>query len=273
MAAVAYQFDEETALVQRDDTHWQTNLTSTWNIGDNPNGGYLLAPLAKAMASVSGHPDPLSITTHYLRPGTADAPAEIEAEMIRTGRTIGTVRGRLVQGGKSRIESIAAFTDLSSTESVVDIDTPVAPIPNPDDCVSRTELEQGVILPIMNRLDVRIHPDHAVAVASREAAITGWIRFGDGRPVDAHALPLFADAFPPPLFSKVGYIGWVPTLELTVHVRRRPVEGWIRGHFRTSDATGNRTIEDGWLWDESGALVAVARQVGLVLSTQPNAPR
>ena len=219
MAAVAYQFDEETALVQRDDTHWQTNLTSNWNIGDNPNGGYLLAPLAKAMASVSGHPDPLSITTHYLRPGTADAPAEIEAEMIRTGRTIGTVRGRLVQGGKSRIESIAAFTDLSSTESVVDIDTPVAPIPNPDDCVSRTELEQGVILPIMNRLDVRIHPDHAVAVASREAAITGWIRFGDGRPVDAHALPLFADAFPPPLFSKVGYIGWVPTIELTVHVR------------------------------------------------------
>ena len=139
--------------------------------------------------------------------------------------------------------------------------------------MSRTELEQGVILPIMNRLDVRIHPDHAVAVASREAAITGWIRFGDGRPVDAHALPLFADAFPPPLFSKVGYIGWVPTIELTVHVRRRPVEGWIRGHFRTSDATGNRTIEDGWLWDESGALVAVARQVGLVLSTQPNAPR
>ena len=66
MAAVAYQFDEETALVQIDDTHWQTNLTSDWNIGDNPNGGYLLAPLAKAMASVSGHPDPLSITTHYL---------------------------------------------------------------------------------------------------------------------------------------------------------------------------------------------------------------
>ena len=266
MAAVAYQFDDETELDQLGDNRWRTHLTSEWHIGDNPNGGYLLAPLLKAMQSVSGHPDPLSITTHYLRPGTGDADADIEADVVRVGRTIGTVRGRLVQGDKSRIESIAAFTDLAATDAVVDINTPIADIPAPDDCVSRRDLEQGVDLPIMNRLDVRIHPDHAVAGSGREAEITGWIRFADGRPVDAMALALFADAFPPPLFSKVGYIGWVPTIELTVHVRRKPVHGWIRGHFRTSDAAGNRTIEDGWLWDESGALVAVARQVGLVLS-------
>ena len=266
MAAVAYQFDEETELTPIETGRWRTHLTSAWNIGDNPNGGYLLAPLAKAMQSVAGHPDPLSITTHYLRPGTGDASAEVEVELVRTGRTVGTVRGRLIQDGKTRIESIAAFADLTSADAVVDIETPAAPLPAPDDCVSRRDLEQGVVLPIMNRLDVRIHPDHAVAGSGREAAITGWIRFDDGRPVDAMALPLFADAFPPPLFSKVGYIGWVPTIELTVHVRRRPMQGWIRGHFRTSDAAGNRTIEDGWLWDESGALVAVARQVGLVLS-------
>ena len=266
MAGVAYEFDTETALEPAGEHRWTTQLTSAWNIGDNPNGGYLLAPLQRAMASVSGHPDPLSITTHYLRPGTGDAPAEIEVELVRTGRTVGTVRGRLIQDGKARIESIAAFTDLQTTADVVDIAVPAAPVPPPDVCVSRTDLEQGIELPIMDRLDVRIHPEHAEAGTGREAEITGWIRFRDGRPVDAHALTLFADAFPPPLFSKVGYIGWVPTIELTVHVRRRPVEGWIRGHFRTSDAAGNRTIEDAWLWDESGALVAVGRQVGLVLS-------
>jgi len=268
MATVGYDFDDETALEQLDENRFRTHLTSQWNIGDNPNGGYLLAPLLRAMTDASGHPDPLSVTTHYLRPGSGDMDAEIEIEPIRSGRTVGTVRGRLVQQGKTRIESIAAFTDLRDTTPVVDIETPIAELPPPDDCVSRTDLEQGVILPIMNRLDVRIHPDHAVAGTGRDASITGWIKFSDKRPVDAHALTLFADAFPPPLFAKVGYIGWVPTIELTVHVRRRPVQGWIRGHFRTSDAAGNRTIEDGWLWDESGALVAMARQVGLVLSTQ-----
>ena len=263
---VTFQFDDDTKLTASGPGQWTTHLTSDWNIGENPNGGYLLAPLADAMQSVSGHPDPLTVTTHYLRPGTGDASATIEAESIRTGRTVGTTRGRLVQHDKTRIESIAAFTDLSNPQAIVDIDTPTASIPPPDDCVSRKELEQGVELPIMNRLDVRIHPDHAVAGANGDPTITGWIRFGDGRPVDAHSLLLFADAFPPPLFSKVGSIGWVPTIELTVHVRRRPIDGWILGHFQTSDATGNRTIEDGWLWDESGALVAVARQVGLILS-------
>ena len=48
--------------------------------------------------------------------------------------------------------------------------------------------------------------------------------------------------------------------------RRKPVEGWIQGQFATTDAAGNRTIEDGNLWDESGALVAQSRQVSLVLS-------
>jgi len=272
MAAVGYQFDAETELTATGDGRFTTHLTSEWHIGENPNGGYLLAPLARAMQSLSGHPDPLSVTTHYLRPGTGDADAEIEVDVVRTGRTVGTVRGRLAQEGKTRLESIAAFTDLGNNDAVVDIEAPVAELPAPDDCVSRRDLEQGVILPIMNRLDVRIHPDHAVAGANDEATISGWIRFDDGRPVDAMSLPLFADAFPPPLFAMVGRIGWVPTIELTVHVRRRPVEGWIRGHFRCSDAAGNRTIEDGWLWDESGALVALSRQVGLVLPPQPDAP-
>jgi acyl-CoA thioesterase len=182
------------------------------------------------------------------------------------------VRGRLAQAGTTRLESLAAFTDLAAAESVVELGIDPAPIPDPDDCVSRTELAQGVVLPIMNRLDVRIHPDHVAGGTGRTAEITGWIRFADGRPVDTLTLPLFADAFPPPLFSMVGHIGWVPTIELTVHVRRRPVPGWIRGHFATTDAAGNRTIEDGLLWDESGALVAQSRQVGLVMADQPKPP-
>ena len=32
------------------------------------------------------------------------------------------------------------------------------------------------------------------------------------------SLLLFADAFPPPVFSLYGLVGWVPTLELSVQL-------------------------------------------------------
>jgi len=261
-------FDTETLLIPAGENRWTVNLTSNWNIGDNPNGGYLLAPVVRAMGTASGHPDPLSVTTHYLRPGTGDAPASIEVETIRQGRTIGTVRGRLVQDGKTRLESIASFTTLGQPPRI-EIGRDPFPVPDPDDCVKRQALAQGVDLPIASRIDIRIHPDLAEAGSGGSPEMAGWIRFADERPVDAMALTLFADAFPPSLFTQVGQIGWVPTIELTVQVRRRPVEGWIRGHFVTSSSTGNTMIEDGTLWDADGNVVAQSRQVGMLLAQDP----
>lgn len=268
-----YQLDTETALTATGSNQWSTELCDAWSIGENLNGGYLMAPLVRAMASQSGHPHPLSVTTHFLRPGRGGS-TSIEVEPIRSGRTIGTVRGRLAQAGKTKIESIAAFTSLDNTapghaDSHLDLNIEPIDMPPPDVCVDRRSLEQGIDLPIMQRLDIRVHPNNVAAGQSDTAEVAGWIRFSDGRPVDPFALTLFADAFPPPLFAMLGYIGWVPTIELTVHVRRLPKPGWILGHFRTREAAGNRMIEDGTLWDESGLVVAQSRQVGLILQGEP----
>ena len=144
----------------------------------------------------------------------------------------------------------------------------VAPplIPSPEDCLDRSQLEQGVDLPILNRLDVAIHPDRAYHASSDEAIVEGWIRFSDGTPPSTMSLPLFADAFPPSLFPKFGRVGWVPTVELTVHVRRRPAPGWIQARFECDDLHDGRLIETGTLWDENGAVVARSRQLGLLLT-------
>ena len=79
-------------------------------------------------------------------------------------------------------------------------------------------------------------------------------------------LPLFADAFPPALHSRIGRVGWVPTIELTVHVRRRPAAGWLLARLECDDVDGGRMIESGTLWDATGAVVARSRQLGLVLA-------
>ena len=80
-----------------------------------------------------------------------------------------------------------------------------------------------------------------------------------------------ADAFPPAVFGLLGPVGWVPTIELTVHLRRRPSPGWLLGEFWSEDLSDGRVLEDGALWDASGHLVAQSRQLALVRQTLPQA--
>jgi acyl-CoA thioesterase len=121
------------------------------------------------------------------------------------------------------------------------------------------------VLPILGRLDTRLHPDHARAGQLPVAEISGWNRFVDDRPPDTRSLLLFTDTFPPSPFSMLGVIGWVPTIELTVHVRRRPAPGWIQARLHCEDLHQGRMVESGALWDSNGDLVAQCRQIGLVM--------
>ena len=258
------QFDDETRLRLRADGRWTGHVHPAWNIGQNPNGGYLMSLAMSAMGRLAPeHPDPLSITVHYLRPGSAGLDCEVDAAIVRSGRSLSTARATLSQEGKPRLEVIAALGALGEP-APPRLTVPPPSIPPPQQCIDRSGEQQGIDLPILQRLEIRLHPDEAHAGAAGRAQVTGWIRLRDGREPDSHAVVLFADAFPPAIFGLLGVVGWVPTLELTVHVRRRPAPGWLLGQFHTRDLADGRMIEDGKLWDSSGTLVARARQLALV---------
>lgn len=260
------QYDDETAVERVAERRFLGRVSSQWNIGDNPNGGYLVSLITQALSQAIDHPDPISVTTHYLRPGLADTECEIDVDVIRSGRTLSTVRATLSQEGKARLSLLAAYSDLSVPAGLdSDITLAVPVLPAPDACVQRSAENQGVALPILRRLDTRLDPACATPGASEQALIRGMIRFLDGRAPDPRSLVLFADSFPPSPFSKFGSIGWVPTLELTVHVRRRPAPGWIVAELRTDDLNEGRMVESGALWDSEGHLVAQSRQIGLVM--------
>ena len=59
-------------------------------------------------------------------------------------------------------------------------------------------------------------------------------------------------------------VAWTPTVELTAHVRARPIPGWLRCSFATRLITGGYLEADGEIGNADGRLIARSRQLALV---------
>lgn len=269
----AFAFDADTAATPVDGGdagRWRTTITPRWNIGPNPNGGYLLAAMLRPVLETFApdKPDPLTVTAHYLRP-TSVGEADVFVDVFRTGRRHAHAEVRLVQETE-RIRALAAFGDLAAAGGRTLVRGTPPDLPPPEECLVRPPPSDSVhelpSIEMMHRFETRFAPSTpwVRGEQSDETAVTGWIRFADGREPDVASLPLFADAFPPAIFS-LGRAGWVPTVELTVHVRARPAPGWLRVRFETRFLVDGYLEEDGELWDSDGRLVAESRQLAMLL--------
>lgn len=261
LSEVATDFDRDTAITPLSEDTYETFLGDRWSIGVVPNGGYSTAPIIRALCERTGRATPVSVTTHFYRPAVQLARGHIQTEVHRSGKTFAHGTGTLGQEGQERSRTTAVLGDLPVDPSSELIAPPPVSIPGPDECPGRHGGSQGISLPLLDVVDVRLHPDGPGRAEDGAVVLSGWVRFHDERPPDPLALTFFADAFPPAVLGVIDNVGWVPSLELTVHVRRAPVDGWIRAAVSTTDIQNDLLIEDVLLWDETGALVAQARQL------------
>jgi len=252
-----FEFDQDTFVRAAGSGVYEGIITPRWNIGPVPNGGYVLAVGMAALRAELAAPDPLTVTAHFLRPA-APGPVRITVETIKVGRQYSTASARLIQRDKETARILATYGDLTRGSGPTHIAGAPPPLPpretltpvlreNVPDFAGRFE---------MLSTNLSFVPGHAVGPAE----VSGWLRFADRRMPDVHALGLIADAFPPAAFHVIAP-GWVPTIELTVHVRARPASEWLRCVFRTRFVFGGLLEEDGEIWDETGTLVALSRQL------------
>jgi acyl-CoA thioesterase len=239
----------------------KAEITDNWSLGGIPNGGYLMAMAAKAMAGYIPHKDPVTVTGHF--PGKVVAgEALLKTEIIKQGRSFTTAATKLVQDDVEKVRFTGTFTTMrDSGFNYMEYEAPE--IPDIDKCVP---FEADV--PINDRFDLLYTPETAVWLSGKtteRAEIFGWIRFSDGTEPDIYSLLLFADAVPRAVFARIGPIGWIPTMELTVHPRQKPEKGWLRFCFRTRFITNSLLEDDGELWDSKGNLVAISRQMGKLI--------
>ena len=237
-------------------------VDETWSVGGKPHGGYLLRS-AVELALDEEHPHPLAVSAHYVSSpdhGTAD----VEVERLRTGRRVASSRVRISQDGAVRAEVLVSSGQLSTAEPYWTSGVGPPPLPPVGDCPRTPALgPTGVRVGFFDHVDLRMDPASAQWVVGKPAGhaeVRGWIRRDDAADASPLDLLVFADALPPVTFD-LGLYGWVPTLELTVHVRGLAAPGWLRVVQRAT------VLRDGWLdeecliWDSEDHLVAQARQL------------
>jgi acyl-CoA thioesterase len=267
-----HQFDEATAIeVVEAGARYAGAVTEDWSISGIPNGGYLTAIAMRAMAQAAPHPDPFSVTTHYLRPARP-GPVMIDVAVVRAGRRHATVEATISQDGEGVARVLGLYGDFSAFAGPTLVTGTPPQLPDPDSLPSSLTIPG---LPAIARaFDLRLDPDSTQGILGRpdgRPEVAGWVRFADGREPDTLSLVTVADALPPAILNLLT-ARWVPTLELTVHFRGRPAPGWLRARFATRFLVEGILEEDGDVWDSSGRLVALSRQLALVQESHGETP-
>ena len=263
-----FEFDEAPSLTALGDGRYATPIHDRWDINGNANGGYLLALVANAMRAESGRAHPVSVTMHYLSPGPA-GDGVTRTSVMKSGKRLVTVAGTLAQDGRDIATALGVFGDIDSSVPPHSVTMDRIDIPPFEECPPRAAPPVPAGSPPMglsSRLDMRIHPDDtgfARGEPTGTALCRGYFSFKDGRPVDTLSLLLAADAFPPVMFNRFGMLGWVPTVEFTVHLRGVPAPGPIACAFSSRVIQGGMWEEDGEIGYSEGQVVALSRQLAL----------
>ena len=262
-AAPGTSFDDATAVVSDPDgSRHAIVVDAGWTVGNKPNGGYLLAAVARCARAAlvhagSNHGDPLAVSATYVA-APDPGPAEVVTEVLRTGRTASQVAAHLVQDDRTCVETTLTVGTLD----------PAADPWWSDECIRLPSAREGApfTVPIMDRVDLRLDPavfGFATGQPSGGGELRGWLSFADGHPFDSVALLFALDAFPPATFE-LAATGWVPTLQLTTYVRAVPAPGPVRVRQRARLVEGGLVDELCEVWDARGRLVGTATQLAAI---------
>ena len=255
-----HQFDADISFDRTETHRFRGIVSDRWSVNGNPDGGYLMAIMAHAMARVSAKKATPVFTANYVSrcvPGEA----QILVEEIIESTQFSRLEAKLVQDGRERIRMLGTFSRELDECFIRKYEAAPPEVASLERCV-RIPVLPGYTL--FEHMDVRLDPACAGWMQDRLTEASeqrGWITFGEPRPHDMFSLLLAADSFPPAILSSQGMLAWVPTIELSVNVRNIPVSSWLKCVFRTRFINCGLLEEDGELWDEAGELIGISRQI------------
>jgi acyl-coenzyme A thioesterase PaaI-like protein len=257
------RFSEVTRVTRTDERTFTADVDRGWAIMGKPNGGYLVAMMARAAAEVSDHDHVIASSAHFLR-SPDPGPVEIVVEPLRAGRSTGQSRVSLRRGDDTFVESLVTIGPVSAdAEDRWSVGVPQTDVAPYDECI---RLVSPPAPEMMQQVDLRIDPATAGFLRGQPAdlgELRGWLALPAGEAFDTAGVHFALDAFPPGTFD-VEMSGWVPTLELTTYVRGLPAPGPLRVLQKARLVRDGRLDEACFVWDSEGRLVGSSTQLAMI---------
>ncbi len=256
------KFLKDTSVNKLKDNIYCGNLTESWSIGGAVNGGYSMSIAARALSDFLVHKDPLSITGHYLsvaEPG----PVELHLEKLSEGRSISNASVKFIQNGEERIRFTASFTDFEKSKGDTLYEREALKFPPLEECI-KLPSEASLTPTFEKQIERFFSPQSNWWDEDRpreKAQLDAYYSWPESDPIDLFSLIFFSDSMTPPVYNRLGSRGWVPSIELTVHLRGMPAPGPVLMRGKTDFVVDGFLGEDDEIWDSKGNLVAESRQI------------
>ncbi len=276
------EFERDTAVEALGGGRFSGRISPRWWIVVGPNGGYVAAVVLRAVIAAVDDDGrrPLSATFHFLRPPT-DGPVQIEVTIERVGRTVTTASARMTQDGRLLVLALVALGVPQQGGLTFDETGGLPDRPDGGPVAHWSRIEARSVdperdIPMRSRYELRwgFGATPFAAQQGSTADCAGWLRLRESPPLDEVVLVAMADAWLPPVFSRVAEPLAVPTVDLTVHFRGRPSPAldpadrpWCFVRFSSPLADDGYIVEHGSVWDASGRLLAEVRQLAVAIPT------
>jgi acyl-CoA thioesterase len=261
LASAATHFDRTTDVHLLDDEdefrtgtfRFGVDLDESWASLRGVHGGYVTSLTARAAEAIFPDRDVRTVAASFLRP-TEVGPAEIAVDVVRSGRSFGTLMAIVRQGGRdvmaSRVTMLAATGGAGWSQPVLDRPAPLA------ECVDFTPPPE---IRHFAQADLRVDPATLPTGDADDARIAGHVRPKEIRPIDAAWLVMIGDWFPPSPFRRLTPPTGGVSIDYTVHVHQTlppTPDLWLEGVFHADRNVDGIALEHGVLCLPGGVAVA-----------------
>lgn len=237
----------------------------TWRSWSGAHGGYIAGLALDAARQHVGTDRPVrALSMSFLAP--VDEPRLTFSSVLEhhgRGTSVVSLRGRQ-RGGAVLLGSAtlgAARPGPGYTGR------PLPPVPAPQDCAPFALPVD--LVPFTGHIEVRPATPTLPLSGGDSALMVAWMRFRDGRGIDAASAVVLADSAPPALYATWTRPRPVPSVEMAVHftdaLDAGPVGDWVLVRIRGDQAGSGWATDDSAVWATDGRLLAQARQIRRVL--------